>query len=370
MAKKSKNKNKNKKKNANKAAAEAEAEASNAHLRFGEMSPVSISRPVPRAAPAVPTSPPSTPTTLSTGRVHTNTTPIPLRFGDAHPVSTSANTKKPTTSPLTASPTMAPSGTARVNPPAAMTPEISSRIEAMTNLFSPSQWHLLPNLDDPCLVQKVLSRPLGPPGTCSVSFSALPQHDPKGFTADLSKFGTVLIENHQRLAIRMKHSTMDMMLNFVRQVWVSKYLTPFHPCSITFDLPDATGLCNVVMQRVNPPSLHPEVQGLNGNMARLSVVAEEDENPVMPATNAAPIFRASAGHVNDNDFVDNNDVMTWPCRSPIPEDDEDKTETTETSDGGEESSVEAVRQVSTPQPQEYCRYGLSNDCTACRTPSR
>ncbi|KAI0161973.1 hypothetical protein GGR57DRAFT_452770 [Xylariaceae sp. FL1272] len=309
------------------------------------MTPVSASRRVPRAAPATPTTSPTAQTMLSTQRHH-NTTPNPLMFGSISPVSTRATNNTPATEPEASSSTMAPQGPAQVHPPATMSPEIEAAIEAMSNLFTSEQWHLLPNLDDPGLVGKILSRRLGPPGTCSVAFSALPQHDPDGFSADFGRFGTVLIESHQKLAIRMKHCTMDL-LNFVRQVWVSKYLTPFHPCSITFDLPDSTGFCNVVMQRVNPPPFN-ETAALNGNMARLSVVAEEDEYggsstmpTPMPATNPSPIFRAGSGPVNDDDFVDNNDVMTWPCRSPVPKDDED-----EKSDG-EDESARAIRGVST-----------------------
>ncbi|KAI1736330.1 hypothetical protein F4680DRAFT_432542 [Xylaria scruposa] len=111
--------------------------------------------------------------------------------------------------------------------------------------------------DDPYLIPKVLSQQQQDlrftAGTITCRFLAIPLNDPYAFFHNIARYGHVIHESRDKLIMRLHYHNLDL-LNQVRQAWVSKYLTPFTECHITFDVPrqGPRRATLVIIQRVLP----------------------------------------------------------------------------------------------------------------------
>ncbi|KAI0185520.1 hypothetical protein EV127DRAFT_441356 [Xylaria flabelliformis] len=115
------------------------------------------------------------------------------------------------------------------------------------------------DLDDPYLVPKILSQQqqqnysskFARSITCR--FLAIPLNEPYAFFHNIAQYGYIIHESRNKLIMRLPYHSLDL-LNRVRQAWVSKYLTPFTECHITFDVPrqDPGRSTLVIIQRVFP----------------------------------------------------------------------------------------------------------------------
>ncbi|TRX88948.1 hypothetical protein FHL15_010176 [Xylaria flabelliformis] len=114
------------------------------------------------------------------------------------------------------------------------------------------------DLDDPYLVPKILSQQQQRDYTkfarsITCRFLAIPLNEPYAFFHNIAQYGHVIHESRNKLIMRLPYHSLDL-LNRVRQAWVSKYLTPFVECHITFDVPrqDPGRTTLVIIQRVFP----------------------------------------------------------------------------------------------------------------------
>ncbi|KAI0857278.1 hypothetical protein F4860DRAFT_363749 [Xylaria cubensis] len=125
--------------------------------------------------------------------------------------------------------------------------------------YSPTQAEAdVYDLDDPYLVSKILSQQhqqnsskFARSITCR--FLAIPLNEPYAFFHNIAQYGYIIHESRNKLIMRLPYHSLDL-LNRVRQAWVSKYLTPFTECHITFDVPrqDPGKSTLVIIQRVFP----------------------------------------------------------------------------------------------------------------------
>ncbi|KAI1122229.1 hypothetical protein F5Y10DRAFT_78743 [Nemania abortiva] len=109
------------------------------------------------------------------------------------------------------------------------------------------------NLDDPYLIDKILSGKPIVAGPITCRFIAIPLNEPGSFSTNLAQYGHVVFESRDRLIMHVPGDKIDL-LDRIQQVWVSKYLAPFTECMITFDLPrnNPERTTKVIIQRVLP----------------------------------------------------------------------------------------------------------------------
>ncbi|KAI1351063.1 hypothetical protein F5Y01DRAFT_325603 [Xylaria sp. FL0043] len=105
------------------------------------------------------------------------------------------------------------------------------------------------DLDDPYLMEKILSQQPDAAGAITCRFSAIPLNEPSSFSTNISQYGHVIHESKDKLIMRVPRQNTDL-INYIRQAWVSKYTTPFAECRITIDLPKRDGTTTIIIQRV------------------------------------------------------------------------------------------------------------------------
>ncbi|KAI1162943.1 hypothetical protein F5B18DRAFT_622091 [Nemania serpens] len=107
------------------------------------------------------------------------------------------------------------------------------------------------DLDDLFLVPKLLSQGPRAQGTITCRFLAIPLNEANLFSRDITQYGDVVRETKDELIMQLPPNRLDL-LDRVRQLWVSKYLSPFTECRITFDLPKRTPerTTTIIIQRV------------------------------------------------------------------------------------------------------------------------
>ncbi|KAI1272668.1 hypothetical protein F5Y07DRAFT_379150 [Xylaria sp. FL0933] len=105
------------------------------------------------------------------------------------------------------------------------------------------------DLDDPSLMEKILSQQPDAAGALTCRFSAIPLNEPSSFSTNISQYGHIIHESKDKLIMRVPRQNTDL-INYVRQAWVSKYTTPFAECRITIDLPRRDGTTTIIIQRV------------------------------------------------------------------------------------------------------------------------
>ncbi|KAJ8104493.1 hypothetical protein ONZ43_g7823 [Nemania bipapillata] len=109
------------------------------------------------------------------------------------------------------------------------------------------------DLDDPYLIPRILSQGTIAAGPITCRFIAIPLNEPDSFYRNLAQYGYIVHESKDKLIMRVPKENIDL-LDRIREVWVSKYMTPFAECRITFDLPKQTPEhpTTVIIQRVLP----------------------------------------------------------------------------------------------------------------------
>jgi hypothetical protein len=114
------------------------------------------------------------------------------------------------------------------------------------------------DLDDPYLIPRLLSQGPIVAGPITCRFTAIPLNEPDAFYRNIAQYGHVVLESRDKLIIKVAEQNLDL-LDRIRQVWVSKYVTPFAECRITFDLPRQAPehpTATVIIQRVPPPMMN------------------------------------------------------------------------------------------------------------------
>ncbi|TGJ83373.1 hypothetical protein E0Z10_g5407 [Xylaria hypoxylon] len=105
------------------------------------------------------------------------------------------------------------------------------------------------DLDDPYLIPNVLSQQPTAAGTMTCRFLAMPFNEAGSFFHNITQYGYIIHESREKLIMRVGAHNMDL-IDRIRQIWVSKYLTPFTECRITFDLPKRDQMTTIIIQRV------------------------------------------------------------------------------------------------------------------------
>ncbi|KAI0803847.1 hypothetical protein GGR55DRAFT_377829 [Xylaria sp. FL0064] len=105
------------------------------------------------------------------------------------------------------------------------------------------------DLDDPYLMEKALNQQPEAAGAITCRFSAMPLNEPSSFSTNISQYGHIVHESKDKLIMRVPPQNTDL-INYIRQAWVSKYMTPFTECRITIDLPKRDGTTTIIIQRV------------------------------------------------------------------------------------------------------------------------
>ncbi|KAI0874009.1 hypothetical protein GGS24DRAFT_461112 [Hypoxylon argillaceum] len=150
------------------------------------------------------------------------------------------------------------------------------------------------DLDDPCLIPKLISQGSIAVGPITCHFRALPLNEPGVFFRSLEQYGHVVLESKDQLIMRLPGHNLDL-LDCIREAWVSKYMAPFDECRITIDLARQTPEqpTTVIIQRVLPvvnksragsPEREDNCTGASGpsvadhgGMAPLAVSREDEE---------------------------------------------------------------------------------------------
>ncbi|KAI1366658.1 hypothetical protein F5Y08DRAFT_300689 [Xylaria arbuscula] len=140
------------------------------------------------------------------------------------------------------------------------------------------------DLDDPYLIPRFLSqkkRPKVPMGTITCRFLAIPVNRIDAFSNDIAQYGQIMHESRHKLIILVAQTHLAF-VDDIRRAWVSKYLTPFTECVMSFDLPkyhDKT--TTVIIEQVpttttNESADTSSISGGGGNaMGELSAVPNE-----------------------------------------------------------------------------------------------
>ncbi|KAI0427996.1 hypothetical protein F5Y09DRAFT_314422 [Xylaria sp. FL1042] len=133
------------------------------------------------------------------------------------------------------------------------------------------------DLDDPYLMAKMLSRRPKVTGIITCRFSAIPLNEPGSFSTNIGQYGHIIHESKDKLIMRVPPQNIDL-INYIRQAWVSKYMTPFTECRFTFDLPRRDGTTTIIIQRL--------LAKVNKNTEN-SIASEAKDDPVTTVNDAS-----------------------------------------------------------------------------------
>ncbi|KAI1109497.1 hypothetical protein F5Y14DRAFT_24273 [Nemania sp. NC0429] len=152
------------------------------------------------------------------------------------------------------------------------------------------------DLDDLLLIPRLLSQ--GPKvqagATITCRFLAIPLNEPDLFSRDIAQYGDVVLETRDALIIRVPHDRLDL-IDRVRQLWVSKYLTPYTECTMTFELPKrmpkpaitttTSNTTTVIVQRaLRNPDINGNILESTGSRSILDAPHDEDAASLQAAT--------------------------------------------------------------------------------------
>ncbi|GAW26669.1 hypothetical protein SAMD00023353_4200840 [Rosellinia necatrix] len=161
------------------------------------------------------------------------------------------------------------------------------------------------DLDDPNMIPKLAAKILDGSarvgGEVTCRFSAIPLNGPDAFSHDIAQYGDIAVENKDRLIIKVPPRNLNL-LDHIRQVWVSKYLTALTECKITVGTPNESDgnttlviiQCVLLPKTANtgradtPPASNAAAQG-PATMAGDSPAVDEEQTAAAPGGNRRPV---------------------------------------------------------------------------------